>query len=88
METRADMVKVLSWLAIIPARIHIGPRSTMGMPYGDGDAHGQGHSGRGSGRGEDYGTYDGDGMGNTYEELMGYGDGNGDGARQTTVILY
>lgn len=84
----AATAKVLSWLAIIPARIHIGPRSGMDMAFGDGDDHGHGHSGRGNGMGEDYGNYDGDGTGNTYEELMGYGDRNGDGARQTTVILY
>lgn len=38
--------------------------------------------------GEDYGTYDGNGTGDTYEELSGYGDKNGDGVRQTTSDLY
>ena len=80
--------KVLSWLAIIPARIHIGPRSGMDMPYGDGDSHGLGHSGRGNGMGEDYGFFDGGGLGCDYAGGMGYGDRNGDGVRQTIGMLY
>lgn len=80
--------KVLSWLAIIPARIHVGERFSMGMAFGDGDAHGHGHSGRGSGMGEDHGFYDGGGLGCDYAGGMGYGERDGSGVRQTVGILF
>jgi hypothetical protein len=80
--------RVLSWLAIIPARIHIGERFNMGANFGDGDAHGHGHSGRGSGMGEDHGFYDGNGSGCDYERGSGYGERDGSGVRQTTNLLF
>lgn len=83
-----DMTKVLSWLAIIPARIHIGNRSSFDIPYGDGDSHGSGGAGGGNGMGEDYGTYDGDGIGYSYEELSGYGERDGDSRYRHVGILY
>ena len=81
--------KVLSWLRIIPAPIHIGPRSSMGMPYGDGDAHGYGRIGNGGGRGDDYGDFVGDGTGRSWStEGSGYGELDGSGVQQTTPLLY
>ena len=84
----AAMTKVLPWLRLIPARIHIGERNCMGMDFGDGDAHGHGGTGGGTGKGEDYGDYDGDGTGDECADLFGYGDRDGGGVRQTNSILY
>ncbi len=80
--------RVLSWLRIIPARIHIGERSDMGSPYGDGDAHGHGRTGGGNGMGEDYGFYDGGGLGCDYEKGSGYGERDGSGVRRAISILF
>jgi hypothetical protein len=71
--------KVLPWLRLIPARIHLGERNCLGMDFGDGDAHGHGHSGNGNGMGDDYGSYDGDGWGGRNSYGYGYGDKDGDG---------